>query len=471
VPSTDASPNGPLRFDVNTQGLLSAINRITKADANKTINLNLAVKNQASPAKLFVTQPWAVAFKHQSDEGFVASAASNHLVKVAANPASGATAVASDPGDPTRVLQITVGKNPRGLVISSDDSRAYVMNYVSRSVSVVRLSSSPEVVMATLEAAQLPAPGSQAELIHVGKELYNTSVGQFDPAPGSSAAIIGRMSKDGWGSCATCHPGGLSDNVTWIFPSGPRRTIPQHTDFDQTVAARNVMRVLNWSAERDEEEDFELNIRNVSGGLGLIVEADGVTPAAQVTPLAPLANSGRNQLKVRGVPAWDALAAYVKFGIRAPLSPVSKTDPTVLSGRALFISANCRACHGGPQWTSAKVRFTPPPAGALVDVNGELFGELTNVGTFDSSALNEIRENSGAPLGAAGFAPPSLLSIHAVPQGFFHGGAAATLDDVLQNVLHRSAGTGGVDTLANATDRASIVQFLRSIDAASQPIP
>jgi YVTN family beta-propeller protein len=471
VPSTGASPNGPIRFDVNTQGLLSAINRVTNADANQTINLNLPVKNQAGSARLFVTQPWAIAFKHQSDEGFVVSAASNHLVKVTVNPVTGATAVASDPGDPSRVLQIKVGKNPRGIVISSDDSRAYVMNHVSRDVSVVKLSSSPEVVLATLEGASLPAPGSQAELIQVGKELYNTSIGEFDPAPGSSTPITGRMSKDGWGSCSACHPFGLSDNVTWIFPSGPRRTISQHTDFDQTVAARDVMRVLNWSAERDEEEDFELNIRNVSGGLGLIVEADGVTPAANVTPLAPLANGGRNQLKVRGVPAWDALGAYVKFGIRAPLSPVSKTDPTVISGRALFISANCKSCHGGPQWTSARVRFTPPPAAALVDVYGELSGELRTVGTFDSSALNEIRDNTGTALGASGFAPPSLLSIHAVPQGFFHGGAAATLDDVLLNVQHRSAGTGGVDTLANAGDRAAVVQFLRSIDAASQPIP
>ena len=471
LPSTGASPNGPVRFDVNTQGLLSVVNRLTGADANQTINLNQAVKNQSNPTKLFVTQPWAIAFKHQSDEGFVASAASNHLVKVTTNPVSGAVAVANDPGDPTRVLQIKVGKNPRGLVINSGDTRGYVMNHVSRDVSVVDLSASPEVVLATLDAAPLPAPGSQAELIHIGKELYNTSIGEFDPAPGTSTPITGRMSNNGWGSCATCHPGGLSDNVTWIFPSGPRRTIPQHTDFDQTVAARNVLRVLNWSAERDEEEDFELNIRNVSGGLGLIVQADGVTPDTQVTPFTPLANGGRNQLKVSGVPAWDALGAYVKFGIRAPRSPVSKTDPTVVAGRALFASANCQICHGGPQWTSGRVRFTPPPAAGLVNANGELFGELRQVGTFDSSALNEVRQNAAAPLGASGFVPPSLLSIDAFPQGFFHNAAAATLDEVLQNVTHRSAGTSGVDVLSNASDRASVVQFLRSIDAASQPFP
>jgi len=38
-------------------------------------------------------------------------------------------------------------------------------------------------------------------------------------------------------------------------------------------------------------------------------------------------------------------------------------------------------------------------------------------------------------------------------------------------VTHRSAGTGGVDTLTNAADRAKIVRFLESIDAASVPVP
>jgi hypothetical protein len=37
-------------------------------------------------------------------------------------------------------------------------------------------------------------------------------------------------------------------------------------------------------------------------------------------------------------------------------------------------------------------------------------------------------------------------------------------------VTHRSAGTGGVDTLSNAADRDKVVQFLLSIDAKTVPI-
>ncbi len=233
------------------------------------------------------------------------------------------------------------------------------------------------------------------------------------------------------------------------------------------------MRPLNWSGERDEEEDFERNIRAVSGGLGLIVKADGVTPEdlANVPDLLPLSNANRNQLKVRGVPAWDAIKAFEQFGIRAPISPVSKTAPDVIAGRALFTAANCQSCHGGAQWTKAKVRFTPPPTAAgLVNANGEIIGELRNVGTFNPAFFNEVKQNGAAPLGADGFVPPSLLSIFAFPEPFFHNGGAPSLDAALQNVTHRSAGTAGVDTLTNAADRAKLIQFLLSIDANSAPI-
>jgi hypothetical protein len=174
----------------------------------------------------------------------------------------------------------------------------------------------------------------------------------------------------------------------------------------------------------------------------MIVLADGVTQDTNVTNLTPLASAGRNHLKVRGVNGWDAIKAYVQFGIRAPISPFSKTDLDAIAGRALFIA-----------------------------VTGEITGELRTVGTFNPAALNEVRQNAATPLGANGYVPPSLLSLFAFPQTFFHNGQALSLDEVLNNVTHRSAGTSGVDILANPADRARIVKFILSIDAASAPIP
>ena len=80
--------------------------------------------------------------------------------------------------------------------------------------------------------------------------------------------------------------------------------------------------------------------------------------------------------------------------------------------------------------------------------------------------------DAGAPLGAQGFAVPSLLSAFSLEGAAqLHSGAALTFDEVLLNVTHRSAGTGGVDTLTNASDRAKVATFLRSIDLATAPLP
>jgi YVTN family beta-propeller protein len=469
VPNVGASPNGPVRFDVNTHSLLSVINRATGQDAGQTVNMHLAVKNQTVTPKLFNTLPWAIAFKHGANEGYVVIAASNVIIKVAIDPATGAATVQNDPADPARVLQVKVGKNPRGILVNSTDTRAYIMDYVSRDLAVMDISG-PEHVLATVSSADLPIPGTPEDKIQIGKELYNTSVGEFDPVTPGGPAITGRMSNNGWGACAACHPNGLSDDVVWIFPSGPKRTIPQHTDFDQTDPQRNTMRPLNWSGERDEQGDFELNIRAVSGGQGLIVLSGTANQDPNVANFLPLASDNRNQLKIRGVGGWDALKAYVQFGIRGPISPLLQTDPDVIAGRALFTSANCQQCHGGPQWTTAKIRYTPPPAAAQVNAGGELFAELRQVGTFDPTAFNEVRQNGAPPLGANGFVPPSLLSIFAFPQTFLHNGAAFSLDEVLNNVTHRSAGTGGVDTLTSAADRAKVVRFMLSIDPGTPPV-
>jgi cytochrome c peroxidase len=115
------------------------------------------------------------------------------------------------------------------------------------------------------------------------------------------------------------------------------------------------------------------------------------------------------------------------------------------------------------------VDFTPPPALGLISA-GQLVGFLKPVGTFDPTAINEVKSDATVPLGALGFNIPSLISVFASAP-YFHNGAAQTLDDVMSNVTHRSAGTGGVDTLANPADRAALVRFLKSIDSRTAIFP
>ena len=72
-------------------------------------------------------------------------------------------------------------------------------------------------------------------------------------------------------------------------------------------------------------------------------------------------------------------------------------------------------------------------------------------------------------MGAAGFNPPSLLGAHGLGP-FLHNGSAQTLRQVLENVSHRSAGTGGVDELSDPEDRDDLARFLESIDATTRPL-
>ena len=171
VPSTGASPNGPTRFDVNTQALLNVINLGTRTDANRTINMHSAVHNQTGLPRRFVTQPWAMAFKTTADEGYVVSTASNVVIKVKVDPATGASTVQNIPTDATRVLQIATGKQPRGIVVNAADTTAYVMNYVSRDVTVIDLSGAVERVIATMSSTAVPAAGTPEDLLHIGRSM------------------------------------------------------------------------------------------------------------------------------------------------------------------------------------------------------------------------------------------------------------------------------------------------------------
>jgi cytochrome c peroxidase len=99
---------------------------------------------------------------------------------------------------------------------------------------------------------------------------------------------------------------------------------------------------------------------------------------------------------------------------------------------------------------------------------------LKKVGTFDPNALNEFKAQAGTQAanipanGKDGFNIPSLLSVFAGAP-YLHSGSAPTLEEVLENVTHRSAGTSGVDTLTDPAAREDLVRFLKSIDAKTQP--
>ena len=153
------------------------------------------------------------------------------------------------------------GKNPQGIVINKQGTRAYVVNFLSRNVSVVDLTN--DSVVTVIRTAALPAPGSPAEVVTVGAEMFFSSRGNFNRPAGATVSTTERLSSEGWQSCASCHFEGLTDSVVWEFGTGPRKSVPLNATFNPRN--RNEQRVLNYSAIFDEVEDFEANIRNVSG--------------------------------------------------------------------------------------------------------------------------------------------------------------------------------------------------------------
>src|SRR5262249_30453696 len=153
--------------------------------------------------------------------------------------------------------------------------------------------------------------------------------------------------------------------------------------------------------------------------------------------------------------------------------------------------------HGGPRWTRSTVDYDAPPSPeiglglgndrvigaelrqtATQGPNPTQFpGVLINVGTFTAAGgpVNEGRANSAdlshaiAPLGANGLNIPSLLSVHETAP-YFYSGLAQTLSQVLDGSQDGNGGTQH-HFVSNATQRAELVAFLRSIDDHTPSFP
>lgn len=296
VVSTGASPNGPLRFNSMAQGLVSVFDTSTQAEITAAqtdpsvrrtapLNLNQGVNLSTTPTpKLFFTNPVAMAWRPDGSDAWIAVQTADCVVRLTVDgsgiPTIGAPLVAG----PSSIVRVDLtdvgeddieGKAPNGVVVNGAGTRAYVTNLVSRSVTVIDIENGANpTIVATAASSKLPKPGTEAAEIALGQELFYTGRGPDE-----------RMSSEAWGGCIVCHPNGRSDNVTWMFDAGPRQTI----NLDGMFAQNNIhnQRILNWSAVRDENQDFELNTRGVFAGRGLIDDdrtffafggANGVSP-------------------------------------------------------------------------------------------------------------------------------------------------------------------------------------------------
>jgi hypothetical protein len=171
-------------------------------------------------------------------------------------------------------------------------------------------------------------------------------------------------------------------------------------------------RMLNYSAIFDEVEDFEANVRNISGpgNLAAALPCSAPPPATSLFDpnhgliigdngdinLAPCvinqflkANAERPQLTVTlpgsgtAVPAMSALREWVKFAVRTPHAPFTNravgnrlSRKAIAQGAQLFAQQGCTGCHVGGKFTISTKDFTSPPS------NAELFTETSPAAKF-----------------------------------------------------------------------------------------
>ena len=244
-------------------------------------------------------------------------------------------------------------------------------------------------MIAVVSTTDLPAPGAAGETNLVGAEMFFSSRGNFDSIPGTNS-LRDRLSNEGWQSCASCHFKGLTDGVVWQFNAGPRKSVPLNATFNPHN--RTQQRLLNYSAIFDEVEDFEANIRNVSGpgpltggaldpNHGLLIGNNGdlnVAPSAVNAFALPNANRAQVSVTLPGstnkVPALTALREWVRNAVRTPNAPATSkgyggydaTPAELVRGRGLFLKAGCASCNGGQNWTVSLKDFPSPPLAAEI---------------------------------------------------------------------------------------------------------
>lgn len=374
ITSVSASPQGPARFDNNVFPVVYVADLTSGTevrDATGTTNLARKIYDahptpSAQNPRFIPGELSDIAFLGDTNIAYTIGRAGDVMLRLTygANVAIGST----------QNLEIdlagndTIGRcqNPIGLAVSQELGRAYVNCWVTRRLGVVDLST--QQLAQTFESAPGPKNATEAAILR-GQRFYFTGRGRW-----SAAVANGAKGGEGWSSCGSCHPDGLTDNITWIFGSGPRQTTSMDGTFSHGPGPQK-LRLLNWTAINDELHDFEPNTRDVSGGLGAITSAavladcnklDKETPVALQLNGANIPGVGKPLKELADDPVlalcahkdWDDIEQFTKT--IAPVRAQKLVDPQqVARGRQLFVDGGCAGCHGGAGWTVSRRFYAP----------------------------------------------------------------------------------------------------------------
>ena len=254
-------------------------------------------------------------------------------------------------------FRLTTGRAPAGLVMAPDGRTLFVHNFMDRNVTVHDMSALIDRAENTSQLlATISTVGSErlTGTVLQGKQLFYDAL---DP----------RLSRESYMSCASCHNDGGQDGRVWDF-----------TQFGEGVRNTTTLRgqggmangVLHWTGNFDEVQDFEGQIRDFAGGLGLLDDAV-FNAADRAQPLGASKAGLSSDL--------DALAAYLGSLATAdasPWRPGSGLSATAAAGRDAFLAADCTSCHSGNNTTDSALDVRHA-IGTLNSASGGRLGEAS----------------------------------------------------------------------------------------------
>ncbi len=406
ITSVSASPEAPTRFDNNVFPVVYVADVAGAAevrDGSGTVNLARKIVD-AIPTPTPANPRFIPG--ELSDMDFVADTNVAYAIGRAGDVMVRVTFGASDVqiGSTQNTLidlagNDTIGKcqGPTGIVIDKPRMKAYVNCWLTRKLGVVDLAA--QTMTDALESAPLSTVAADAS-VQRGRRFYFTGRGRWSANVGNGA-----KGGEGWSSCGSCHPDGLTDNITWQFAAGPRQTTSQDGSFSHGPGIQK-QRMFNWTGIFDEHHDFERNTRDVSGGLGAITTAPtpadcnqldketavslapgGVAIGGMAKPLKVLQDDATQA--TCGHKDWDDIDNFVKT-IQPVKAKRALDEASVARGKQLFTDGGCAKCHGGQGWTVSRRFFVPSEA-----TNTSLVSSPYTIPTFFPATWNYNADGSG----------------------------------------------------------------------------
>jgi mono/diheme cytochrome c family protein len=283
---------------------------------------------------------------------------------------------------------LSTGRGPRGMTLSSDGKTLFVdagFDLAIDRVDVAKLAAG-NVVQPDLALVRSLGTSRLSAAARRGRATFNDAVNTH-------------ITPSGVVTCASCHPGGGEDGVTWFFHT---QNITARVRRTQSAwGGRPELSPFHWDGEFTDASDLaKSTTQELLGGDALLVQFDDVAAFMQEVPMAPPR------------PVEDAAL--------------------VAKGKALFNDATvgCSTCHAGDLFADGKRHPVLPSTGdPLIDIAG------------------------------GGADTPSLLAVR-TRAPYLHNGSAPSL---AARIAENPGDMHGKTSQLSADDRKALVAYLESL--------